>query len=193
MDYTDLATDKDIQTTISALKQNGIDAVVVENAAALQDQVLQMLPQGAEVMAMSSETLKETGIKDLDTARNKFPSLDEKAKRQLGAAPDWAIGSVHAVTQDGKLLIASNTGSQLPAYVYGAEHVIFVIGTQKIVVNLDEGIKRIYDYVLPLESARANKAYNITTGSSVNKLLIINKEIQPGRITVIFVKEKLGF
>ncbi len=193
MDYTDLATDKDIQTTISALKQNGMEAIVVNNVAVLQDQVLQMLPQGAEVMAMSSETLKETGIKDLDTARNKFPSLDEKAKRQLGAAPDWAIGSVHAVTQDGKLLIASNTGSQLPAYVYGAEHVIFVIGTQKIVVNLDEGIKRIYDYVLPLESARANKAYNITTGSSVNKLLIINKEIQPGRITVIFVKEKLGF
>jgi len=72
-------------------------------------------------------------------------------------------------------------------------HVIWVVGTQKIVKNVDEGMKRIYEYVLPLESVRLNKAYNISTGSFVSKLLILNREIVPGRITIILVKEKLGF
>lgn len=193
MDYNQLASDQNIEKTTAALKENGVDALVVDNTAAAKAKVLELLPASAEVMTMSSETLRETGINELDSVHNKFSSMDEKAKRQLGAAPEWAIGSVHAATEDGKLLIASNSGSQLPAYVYSAARVIFVVGTQKIVANLDEGIKRIYEYVLPLESARANKAYNITTGSFVSKLLVINREIQPGRVTVIFVKEKLGF
>ncbi len=99
---------------------------------------------------------------------------------------------MHAVTEDGKVLIASNSGSQLPAYAYGSGHVIWVVGAQKIVKNLDEGIKRIYEHSLPLESERARKAYGVP-GSAVNKLLIINKEIIPGRITMILTKEKLGF
>jgi hypothetical protein len=90
-------------------------------------------------------------------------------------------------------VVASNTGSQLPAYVYGADNVIFVAGTQKIVPNLDTASKRVYEFVLPKESERANAAYHITTGSFVSKLLIINRELKPGRITVVLVKQHLGF
>ena len=97
---------------------------------------------------------------------------------------------MHAVTEDGKVIIASATGSQLPAYAYGSSHVIWVVGSQKIVKDLDEGMKRVYEYVLPLENERAKKAYG---GSSINKLLIFNKEGTAGRITMIIVKEKLGF
>ena len=110
---------------------------------------------------------------------------------KLGAAPDWVVSSVHAVTEDGHLLIASNTGSQLSAEVYSGGKVIFVVGAQKIVKDNIEGLGRIYEYVLPLEDARAQKAYGIH--SNVSKILIINKEIMPERITVILVKEKLGF
>ena len=115
--------------------------------------------------------------------------------QKIGAAPEWTLGSVHAVTEDGKVVIASNTGSQLAAYAYGAPHVIWVVGTQKLVSNLDDAMKRIYDYVLPLETIRFRKAYNQpeTAHSNVSKLLIINKEVNPKRITIIFVKEKLGF
>ncbi len=113
--------------------------------------------------------------------------------QKLGAAPEYVIGSVHTVTEDGHvLIIASASGSQLPAYVYAAEHVIWVVGTQKIVKNIEEGMKRIYKYVLPLESARAHKAYGVP-GSSVNKLLIVNKEPVPNRITIILVQQPLGF
>ena len=112
--------------------------------------------------------------------------------QKLGAAPEWAIGSVHAVTENGEVLIASASGSQLPAYAYGSSNVIFVVGAQKIVKNVDEGIKRIYEYCLPLESERARIAYGVP-GSSVNKILIINKEFQEKRINLIFVNEVLGF
>lgn len=202
MNFTTLANEDTITKTVAVLKNAGIESVVVENAAAAKDQVLKMLPQGAEVLTMSSETLRLSGIADVingsekfDSVRKKIETLNKKnqwsERQKLGAAPDWVIGSVHAVTTDGKIIIVSNTGSQLPAYASGASHVIWVIGTQKIVLDLDTAMKRIYEYVLPLENERAMKVYGAP--SNVSKILIINREIQPGRITVVFVKEKLGF
>lgn len=199
-----LASDKSIQKTINALKINGINAILVKNKKEAKQKVLDLLPKNAEVMNMSSVTVDSLGLPKViqesgiyNSVKNKLAKMDRQTQglemQRLGAAPQYAVGSVHAVTEDGKLLIASNSGSQLPAYAYGALHVIWVVGTQKIVENVDQGIKRIYEYVLPLESERANKAYNISSGSYVSKLLIINKERIPNRLTVILVKEKLGF
>ncbi len=202
--YDQLATDQTIEKTVQALKSNGIETIVVANGEEAKKKVLEMLPQNAEVMTMSSVTLDTVGITDeinksgkYNSARNKLYSMDRvkdgAAMNKLGAAPGWTVGSVHVVTEDGKLLIASNTGSQLPAYAYASDNVIWVIGAQKIVRDTNEGIKRINEYVLPLESERAKKAYGVP-GSAVNKLLIINKEVNPNRrLTVIIVKEKLGF
>lgn len=197
-----LATDESIAKTIKSLKANGINAIVVENGAEAKKKVLDLLPKNAEVMIMSSVTLETLGLPEeinksqkLDSVKNKLSKMNRKTQglemQKIGAAPEYAIGSVHAVTEDGKLLIASNTGSQLPAYAYGASHVLWVAGTQKIVKNVDEGIKRIYEHSLPLESERAKKVYG--TPSNVSKLLIINEEISPDRLTIILVKENLGF
>lgn len=202
--YTKLASTRELETTMKALEANGIHAFDVDTAEEAKKEVLAMLPKGAEVFTMTSVTLDEAGIAKVinesgnyNSVRNKLNAMDRNTQKRemtkLGAAPDYVVGSVHAITQDGKVLIASNTGSQLAAYVYGAGHVIWVVGAQKIVKNVDEGMKRIYDYVLPLESVRLNKAYNLTTGSNVSKLLIINKEVIPDRITIIFVRQKLGF
>ena len=111
--------------------------------------------------------------------------------RRLSAAPDVMLGSVHAVTETGSLLAASMSGSQLGPYASGAGRVILVVGTQKIVSDLEEGLRRINEYSFPLEDARAQAAYGIH--SAVNKVLIINREIVPERITVVLVDEALGF
>ncbi len=202
--YDQLANDQTIEKTVQALRSNGIGTIVVANGEEARKKVLEMIPQNAEVMTVSSVTLDTVGVTDeinksgkYNSARNKLYSMDRAkdgaAMNKLGSAPDWTVGSVHALTEDGKLLIASNTGSQLPAYVYGSSNVIWVIGSQKIVRNTDEGIKRINEYILPLESERAKKAYGVP-GSNVSKLLIINKEVNPQRkLTAIIVKEKLGF
>lgn len=201
--WNTLAGDATIAKTIDALKQNGVDASVVATGIEANKKVLFLIPDGAEVMTMSSVTLDGIGLtQDINVSgryhpvRDKLYAMDRETQRvamlKLGAAPEWTVGSIHAVTQDGHILIASNTGSQLPAYAYASSRVILVVGAQKIVKNVEEGIKRIYDYVLPLESERARKAYGVA-GSAVNKLLIINNEVVPGRLSFIFVKEKLGF
>ena len=110
---------------------------------------------------------------------------------KLIGAPDYAAGSVHAVTENGQVLIASNTGSQLGPYASGAGNVIWVVGSQKLVRDLDEGLERIYEYCVPLEEEHMRQLYN--TSTSVNKILIVNKEFRPGRITMIIVKDNLGF
>lgn len=201
--WNELASKVELGLTIDSLRKNGINSYFVKNKREAREKILKLIPEGSEVMVMSSTTLDESKISE-EIARSKryvdvkakLMSLDRqthgKEMRQLGAAPDYAIGSVHAITEDGKIMIVSNTGSQLPAYAFGAGRVIFVVGTQKIVKDINEAMKRIYEYVLPLESERAKKAYNVP-GSFVSKILLINKEISPERIDVIFVNEVLGF
>lgn len=200
--FGQLADDESINRTIEALKQNGMQAMVAGSGSAAKQKLLELLPEGAEVMNMTSVTLETISVVSevlqsgkFSSVRNKLNQMNRKTQgremQKLGAVPEWVVGSVHAVTEDGKILVASNTGSQVPAYAYGATHVIWVVGTHKIVKNFDEGLKRLYEYSLPLEDVRARKVYGM--GSGVNKILIFNKEVQPGRITLIFVKEKLGF
>jgi hypothetical protein len=111
--------------------------------------------------------------------------------QKLGATPEYILGSVHAVTETGSAIIASMTGSQLAGYASAAAHVVWVVGSQKIVPTLEEGMKRLNEYTFPLEDARALKVYGVNSG--INKLLVVNREINPGRTTMIIVKENLGF
>lgn len=193
---------KIIEKTKKALEKNGISVFIANTQEEAKRKALDLIPKGSEVMTMSSVTLDTLEISKeinelgrFNSVRNKLMSLDRNTQKRetnrLGAAPDFAVGSVHAVTEDGHVLIASNTGSQLPAYVYAAGKVIWVVGTQKIVKDTQDGLRRIYEYSYPLEDARAQKAYGVR--SNVSKILIINKEIMPERITIILVKEKLGF
>jgi hypothetical protein len=202
MAYDQLADEQTINKTVEALKNNGINTVLVENGEEAKKKVFELIPEGAEVMTMSSVTLDTLGISDeiqnskkYNSVKNKLNSMNRETQNKemqlLGAAPDYAIGSVHAVTEDGKVVVASNTGSQLPAYVYASPHVIWVVGTNKITKDLDEAMKRVYEHVLPLESERLKKVYGVP--SNVSKVLIINKEINPQRITMVLVKEKLGY
>lgn len=185
-----------MKDAVEALKKNGMEVLVADNGGEAKKKVIEMIPAGAEVMVMSSVTAETIGLTELDTVKKQLMKMDRTTQgremQKLGAAPEWAVGSVQAVTEDGQLVMVSNTGSQLGAYAYAAGHVIWVVGQQKIVKNLDEAFKRIYEYVLPRESERAKAAYGMP-GSNVSKMLIINKEIKPGRCTVVLVKEDLGF
>lgn len=201
--WNTLASTETIAATQNSLEGNGFSVVIAENAAEAKAKALELLPEGAEVMTMTSITLDTLGLSEEVNTAEKYNSIrkifsglnkehDADRMQKLGAAPQWVMGSVHALTEDGHAVIASLTGSQLPAYAYGSQHVVWIVGAQKIVKNLDEAIQRIYEHVLPLESERAHKAYGVP-GSSVNKVLIMNKEATPNRITIILVKEALGF
>lgn len=197
-----IPSDDVINRTVEALRANGIEATVVSNAIDAKKKLFEIIPLGAQIMNNTSVTLDDIRATEEILNSGKYnpvrvklndKNTPPKEKAILGATADWATGSAHAITTDGTIMIASNTGSQLASISYGSANVVLVVGAQKIVKDQAEGFKRIYEYVLPLESLRANKAYNITTGSYVSKVLIINREIKPNRIHVILVREKLGF
>lgn len=202
--FDQVASEESLEKTKTALETNGFSVIITENKEEAKSKALELIPKGSEVMTMTSVTLEDTGIvKEINESgnynpvRSKLNSKDvpDREKKRLGSAPQYALGSVHAVTEDGKIVVASNTGSQLGAYAYGADKVIWVVGTQKIVKDVAEGIKRIHDYIFPLESARAQKAYGLpeTWHTFDSKKLIFKREVTKDRITIILVKQPLGF
>jgi hypothetical protein len=196
------ADERRVARATAALEANGISVLRAADAAAAKRIVLDLLPDGAQVYHGASRSLEVTGIiEELDKSgryepvRPRVLGMDRQTQaseiRRQTSSPDVMLGSVHVVTETGSLLATSMSGSQLGPYVSGAGRVVLVVGTQKIVPDLDEGLHCIEDYVFPLEDARALEAYGVHSG--VNKILIINREIVPGRITVVFVDEALGF
>jgi L-lactate utilization protein LutC len=202
INFAILASDAQIERTMEALEANNIHVILAENGAEAKKKVFELFPAMAEIFSSSSVTLNTLGITEeidksgrYDSVRAKMGEMDPKTQnremQKMGATPEYMIGSVHAVTETGRVIIASKTGSQLAGYAAAAAHVIWVVGTQKIVPTLEDGLRRLEEYTLPLEDARAFKAFGIN--SSINKLLIVNKEFKPGRTTMILVKENLGF
>src|SRR5579864_7941875 len=202
VEFSRLASDEKLQATASALAGNGIDAVAVDSGTAARETVRGLVPIGSEVFNNTSRTLEAIGVaEDIERSglyqplRPRLYRMDREMQgremRQLSAAPDWVVGSVHAVTEQGSLLIASASGSQLGPIVSGAGHLILVIGGQKIVPDLNTGLRRLYEYCFPLEDLRARQAYGVP--SAVNNVLIINNAVAAGRITAILVNAQLGF
>ncbi len=200
MAYARLASDEQIERAAKALEANGIKVIVAANGEEAKQKLFELIPAGAEVFTASSMTLEALGIpaevdRRYDSVRAKLAKMDRATQMRemikMGAVPEWMVGSVHAVTEDGTVVIASNTGSQLAGYAASAAHVVWVVGAQKIVPNLDEAFKRIREYSLPLEDERALNAYGMN--SNISKLLIVHREVMPGRTTMILVKENLGF
>lgn len=201
-EYAKQATDEKIERTSKALEANGIQTLIAETGADAKRLFLELIPEGSEVFLSSSVTLEQLGIVAdvdqsgrFDAVRPRMYAMNRETQgreiRKLIAAPDFAAGSVHAVTEDGHVLIASATGSQLGPYASGAGRVIWVVGAQKIVKDLNDGLRRIQEHVVPLEEEHMQQLYKVST--AVNEMLIVNRATRPGRITMILVKEELGF
>lgn len=201
-DYAQPVGDQELATAKTALEANNFNVVIVDDLAAAKGFVVNKIPKGSDVFTGTSVTLDEAGLTDelnnstlYDSAKNRYVPLMKEGRsleaKQIGSASDWAVGSVHAITQDGQVLIASASGSQLPNYLYGANHVIWVAGAQKVVKDVQEGIDRIESYTLPLENQRAEKVYG--EGSSIRKLVIYRNDKNPDRITIVLVKQAVGY
>ena len=200
-DFAQPASIAAIERAAQGLEANGIHVILVDTGEQARRTLLDLVPQGAQVHSGASRTLDTIGATQelqesgrYDALRPRLYKMDRQSQgdeiRRLGASPDYMLGSVAALTEQGELIVASASGSQIGPYASGAGKVIWVIGAQKVVRDLDEGLRRIREYALPLEDARIHQA--LGRGTRLNKLLIINGEV-PGRATAILVKEPLGF
>jgi L-lactate utilization protein LutC len=191
-----------IEQTAAALTANGMNTRVVENGDIARQEVMAMIPDGASVMNVTSATVDQIGLAGEIAESTRFEALRKKITslpqaemraqmRRAGSVADVVVGSIHALTQDGKAVVVSGSGSQLAPYAFSAGKVIWVVGAQKIVKNLDEAMKRIQEHTLPLESERMQKLYG--RGSAIAKVLIFNREGAADRVNIFIVKQVLGF
>jgi YkgG family uncharacterized protein len=183
------------------LRERNFEPVIVDDAAAARAAVMERLPEGAEVHAAKSKTLEDIGVfKELmesdrhDFLRKKYFKMDRTTQaremRKLVAAPDIMLGSVNAVTEAGQLLEASATGGQMGPYSASSGKLILVVGSQKIVRNLDAALQRIKEYVMPYENARLREQMGVDT--KLARILILEQDFMPGHTTVILVREPVG-
>ncbi|MFF5896167.1 LUD domain-containing protein [Streptomyces argenteolus] len=191
-----------VERTAAALRANGFTVEVLDDAAAARARVEDLLPAGARVFTGASETLRLSGIEEdintgerYDAVRPRVLAVDRATGadeiRRLTANPDYVVNSVAAVTETGSLVLASGSGSQLPANAGGAAHAVWVVGAQKVVPDLSTALRRIEEHALPLENIRAQAAYG--RPSAVNRILILNAEPHPGRGTVLLLREAIGY
>src|SRR6266545_1340953 len=154
------AGEDQLSRAAAALTERNLTAHVVATAADARRLVRELLPRDKEIFTANSQTLRLSGISDdVDTSgefrsiRARLPELegDIRAQITMGAAPDVVVGSVHAITEDGLMLAASASGSQLGPYGAGAEQAIWVVGAQKVVPDLETALRRIRSYSLPME------------------------------------------
>jgi acyl-CoA hydrolase len=196
------ASEDQLQRAAAGLAARGLVVEIVDDVAAARRRVNDLLPTDRSIFTAGSETLRLSGLaEDINdsgrfvSARQQIGQLDFSTQypemKRLGALPDVVIGSVHAITEDGRAVITSMTGSQLGPYAAGADKVIWVVGAQKVVADLETALRRVQLFALPKEDGRARSAYGIP--SAANKTLIVDGEATPGRITVVLVREALGF
>lgn len=200
--FTEPAPAERLEQVAGTLTAHGFTVEILDDAAAARARVRDLIPEGASVFTSASETLRLSGIDaDInssgryDAVKPRVLAMDRVAEadafRRLLATPDVVIGSVAAVTETGSIIVASASGSQVPAYAGGAARAIWIIGAQKIVPDLAAAFRRVEDHALPLETERAQMAYG--QPSAVNRLLILNAEPFPGRVTVLLLREAIGF
>jgi len=200
--FADPAPAQRLERAAAALTAHGFTVEILDDAAAARARIKDLIPEGASVFTGASETLRLSGIDaDINTS-GRYQAIKPQTLgmdrvtaaneiRRLRAIPDVVVGSVHAVTETGSLVAASGTGSQIPAYAGGAARAIWIAGAQKVVPDLPAALRRVEDHCLPLESARTQAAYG--SPSAINRLLILNAELEPGRGTVLLLRQAIGF
>ena len=203
MDFSKVASIDTINNVIKKLEARNISAILVKDKSDALSKIIDMISEGSSLLEASSTTLKEIGFDDYltvnpkkwDILKNKIQAESDEVKRadlrRQVTYTDYTIGSIHALTKEGEVIFASASGSQVPGYIYSAKHVIWVVGAQKIVNSVEDGIKRIREYVFPKEDARMKSIG--APGSHIAKIILFYKEMIPGRVTLVLVNEQLGF
>jgi hypothetical protein len=200
--FTTLPDEQTLAATVLALEEHGFSVEIADDFESARQSVLKRIPDGSTVMTNTSITLQETGIEaaindpdgPYDSARNKMMALNFQTQQSemkvIAGQADYVLGSVHAITADGALVIASASGSQLAAYAWSAPNVILVAGTHKLVPSLQAAHERVAEHSLKLEDVRAQAAYG--QHSYIGKLLEIRQEL-PGRIHLVLIRQHVGF
>ena len=200
-DFSVSASETELQALAAKLRERNFEVLIVDDGAAAREEVLSRIPDGASVHSGKSKTLEDAGIfaalmegDRYDFIRKKTSKMDRRTQmdeiRRLSSTPDVMLGSAHAVTEAGQIVITSASGSQIGPIASGAAKLILVIGSQKIVPDLDRAFRRITEHVFPYEDARLREQLGV--GTRITRTLILESDFVPGRTTIILVRQPIG-
>jgi hypothetical protein len=200
VEFVEPASEATLEALAERLRARNFEVVILDDGAAAKAEVLARVPEGSQVHTGKSKTLEDIGIfeefmenEKYDFIRRRTLKMDRKTQlddmRKAGAAPDIMVNSAHAVTEAGQIVMTSATGSQIGPIAYGAGKLILVIGSQKVVPDLNTALRRIEDYVIPYEEDRLNVAHGV---AKMNRTLILEGDHAPGRTTIILVRTPIG-
>lgn len=200
--FTEPADEASLGRAADALTAHGFGVEILDDVAAARARIEELIPAEASVFTAASETVRLSGIDEDINGSERYRAVKPRVLamdratqgdeiRLLLASPDVVVGSVAAVTETGSIVVASGSGSQIPAYSGGAARAIWIVGAQKVVPDMDTAMRRLEEHALPLESARAQAVYG--QPSAINRLLVLNAEPRPGRVTVLLLREAIGF
>src|SRR4029077_14307943 len=201
VDFAAPASEAELEALAGEARERNFEVVIVQNGEEAKAEVLKRIPEGARVHSGKSKTLEDAGLfkefmenERYDFVRRTTMKLDLRTQRdemrKLGAAPDVMVNSAQAVTEAGQIVITSASGSQIGPIASGAGKLILVIGSQKVVPNLDTAFRRIKEHVFPYEDARLREQMGV--GTKITRTLIIEQDFMPGRTTVILVRQPIG-
>lgn len=206
MDYSNLAGKEKIERTAKAVESRGVSVIVADTKESVLPIVVNLIPAGSTVMTGASLTLQQIGFIELlksgdhrlhnlkaEIVAEKDPARQSLLRKQATLA-DYFLGSVHAIAETGEILVASMTGSQIAPYAYSSSHVIWVAGAQKIVPSVEDGFRRIREYVLPHEDQRMKTNFGPGSGSFIGKILLFERETPylHRSLTLILIREAVG-
>ena len=191
-----------IRRTVEALKARNVETSVVDNGAQALAKLKELVPEGSVIFNNTSETLDSIGYSAYVQGNPKYRNLHDDMEaetdpvkqrdiRRRATLADYFIGSVQAIAETGEVVVASGSGSQIAAYAYNAGRLIWLAGTQKICPSLPDAIDRVRGYTL--ERHDSWLAGRGRTAAPIGKLMIFENEVAAGRITMILIKETLGW
>ena len=200
-DFSVSASETELQALAARMRERNFEVLVVDDGAAAREEVLSRIPDGASVHSGKSKTLEDAGIfgalmegDRYDFIRKKTSKMDRRTQmdeiRKLSSTPDVMLGSAQAVTEAGQIVITSASGSQIGPIASGAGKLILVIGSQKVVPDLDTAFRRIKEQVFPYEDARLREQLGV--GTRITRTLILESDFMPGRTTIILVRQPIG-
>ena len=201
IDFSAAASDAQLEALADKLRAANFEVVIVDDASQARNEVLQRIPEGASVLSGKSKTLEDAGIFEelmqsdkYDFIRKRTSKMDRRTQhddiRRAWAAPDVMLSSAHAVTEAGQIVITSASGSQIGPIASGAGHLILVIGSQKLVSDLETAFDRISQHVFPYEDARLREQMGV--GTKITRTLILDQDFVPGRTTIVLVRQPIG-
>ena len=201
VDFAAPASEVKLEALAEKLRARNFEVVIVNDGAEAKAEVLKRIPEGAQIHSGKSKTLEDAGLfkeflenEKYDFVRRRTMKMDQRTQRdemrRAGAAPDVMVNSAHAITEEGQIVVTSASGSQIGPIASGAGKLILVIGSQKIVPDLDTAFRRIREHVFPYEDARLQEAMGV--GTKITRTLILDRDFMPGRTTVILVRQPIG-